>query len=331
VIIAKGCHLKHCLITGGAGFIGGHLAECLLGQGNEVQIIDDLSTGSMQNILHLKDNPRFSYIIDSCQNKNLMAELVDECDEIYHLAAAVGVKLIVDDPARTIHLNYTLTEIVLEMASKKGKPVLFTSTSEVYGKSEELPYQEEGDLLLGSSTRWRWAYACSKLLDEFMLLAAYKTKAVPVVIVRLFNTVGPRQTGRYGMVIPNFVSQAVQNLPIEVYGDGEQTRCFCHVKNVVPVLTQLIRNPLVYGQIINIGSDREISILELAQQVKKQLKSNSEIRFIPYDEAYNKGFEDMKRRVPCLKKIKSILNFNPDLNLEKIISDVAEEFLKTKK
>ncbi|MBN2143892.1 MAG: GDP-mannose 4,6-dehydratase [Candidatus Aureabacteria bacterium] len=322
--------LKHCLITGGAGFIGSHLAQYLLNEGNHVQIIDDLSTGSMKNILPFKDNPGFSYTIDSCQNKNLMAELVDRCDEIYHLAAAVGVKLIVEDPARTIHLNYTLTEIVLEMAAKKGKPVLFTSTSEVYGKSEEVPYQEDGDLLLGSSIRWRWAYACSKLLDEFMLLAAYKTRSVPVVIVRLFNTVGPCQTGRYGMVIPNFVSRALQHLPVQVYGDGKQTRCFCHVKNVVPVLPELIRNPLAYGQIFNVGSDREISILELARLVKKQLNSRSEIQFVPYEEAYNKGFEDMKRRIPCLNKIKSILNFNPDLLLEKIISDVAEDILSSK-
>ncbi len=316
--------MKKCLITGGAGFIGSHLAEYLLESGNKVQIIDDLSTGSMKNIEHLKPDPNFSYVIDDCQNKNLMAELVDEADEIYHLAAAVGVKLIVQDTAKTIHLNYSLTEIVLEMASKKQKPVLFTSTSEVYGKSECVPYKEDGDLLFGSSTKWRWAYACSKLLDEFMVLSANRYKKIPVVIARLFNTVGPRQTGQYGMVIPNFVKQALNNEPITVYGDGKQSRCFSHVLNVVPVLPKLLNNPKAFGNVYNIGSNREITILKLAELVKTHLHSKSEIVFISYDKAYNSGFEDMQRRVPCLDKIKTIMHFEPDKTLEQIISDVAE-------
>ncbi len=322
--------MKKCLITGGAGFIGSHLAEYLIEAGNKVRIIDDLSTGSMKNIEHLKQDPSFSYVIDDCQNKNLMAELVDEAEEIYHLAAAVGVKLIVQDTAKTIHLNYSLTEIVLEMASKKQKPVLFTSTSEVYGKSECIPYKEDGDLLFGSSTKWRWAYACSKLLDEFMVLSAHRYKNIPVVIARLFNTVGPRQTGQYGMVIPNFVKQALNNEPITVYGDGKQSRCFCHVLNVVPIFQKLLNNPKAFGNVYNIGSNKEITILKLAELVKTYLNSKSEIVFISYDKAYNSGFEDMQRRVPCLDKIRNIMHFDSDKSLEQVISDVAEHIINHK-
>jgi UDP-glucose 4-epimerase len=323
--------MKHALITGGAGFIGSHLSEHLLSLDYKVKIIDDLSTGSMRNLQTVKNHPNFSYVIDSCDNKTLMAELVDEADEIYHLAAAVGVQLIVRDPAKTIHLNYTLTEIVLEMASKKKKPLLFTSTSEVYGKSENLPYREDGDLLLGSSTRWRWAYACSKLLDEFMVLAAHKNQGIPVVILRLFNTVGPRQTGQYGMVIPNFVKRALKNEPISVFGDGLQSRCFCHVKNVVPVFSKLLNDSNAHGQIFNVGSDSEISIGNLAHLVKQQFQAASSIHYVPYEKAYNKGFEDMRRRIPCLEKLRQHLPFQPDLNLETILKDVAEDMLKQEK
>jgi UDP-glucose 4-epimerase len=285
----------------------------------------------MRNLQSVKNHPNFSYVIDTCHNKTLMAELVDEADEIYHLAAAVGVQLIVRDSAKTIHLNYTLTEIVLEMASKKKKPLLFTSTSEVYGKSDTLPYREDGDLLLGSPTRWRWAYACSKLLDEFMVLAAHNTQGIPVVILRLFNTVGPRQTGQYGMVIPNFVKQALKNKPISVFGDGLQSRCFCHVKNVVPVFPKLLNDPTAHGQIFNVGCDSEITILDLANIVKRQFNSASPIQFVPYEEAYNKGFEDMRRRVPCLEKVRKHLPFQPNLNLETILKDVAKDILKQEK
>jgi UDP-glucose 4-epimerase len=318
--------MKQCLITGGAGFIGSHLADHLLEKGCRVQVIDDLSTGSMHNIVHLKDHPSFTYTIEDCQNRTLMAELVDQADEIYHLAAAVGVRLIVEDTARTIHLNYALTQIVLEMAAKKKKPVLFTSSSEVYGKSERLPYREAGDLLLGSSSRWRWAYACSKLLDEFMVLSAHRTRGVPVVIVRLFNTVGPRQTGRYGMVIPNFVRQALAGDPITVYGDGTQSRCFCHVKDVVPVFPELLSDSRAHGSIFNVGSEEEIAIRDLAERVRGRLGSNSEIETVPFEKAYNKGFEDMKRRVPSLEKVQSLSSFRPERDLNRIIDDVAADF-----
>lgn len=314
--------VKRCLITGGAGFIGSHLSEYLLNEGHAVTIIDDLSTGSMKNIQHLKNHPHFKYHIDTCENKNLMAELIDETDECYHLAAAVGVKMIVENPSKTIHLNYSLTEIVLQMAAKKNKPVLVTSTSEVYGKSSQLPFNEEGDLVMGASTKWRWSYACSKLLDEFMVLAAHRKDNVPAVIVRLFNTVGPRQTGRYGMVIPNFVEQAMQNKPITVYGDGEQSRCFCHVKDVVPMLSRLMNNPASYGQIYNIGSDESISINGLADLIRKKLDSKSTVELVPYEKAYNEGFEDMRKRVPDLQKIKRDVGFERKYNLNDIIDDV---------
>ncbi len=320
--------MPHCLITGGAGFIGSHLAKHLLDSGAKVTIIDDLSTGSMRNIVELKTNSNFEYVIDDCQNRNIMGELIDQADEIYHLAAAVGVKLIVADAAKTIDLNYSLTKIVLDMALKKKKPLLFTSTSEVYGKSTELPYKEEGDLLLGSSKKWRWAYACSKLLDEFMLLSAFRNHDLPAVIVRLFNTVGPKQTGRYGMVIPTFVNQAITNSSITVYGTGKQSRCFCHVNDIVPVFPKLLRNDRAYGNIFNVGNDFEISIIDLANKIKAQLDSESLIEFISYEKAYNKGFEDMNRRIPCLSKIAELLQFKTTYSLDDIIKDVYEDIKK---
>jgi UDP-glucose 4-epimerase len=317
--------MKRCLITGGAGFIGSHLAEHLLEKGCRVHVIDNLSTGSINNILHLTDNDNFSYIVDDCQNRSLMSELVDQADEIYHLAAAVGVRLIVKDTSKTIHSNYSLTRIILEMAAREKKPVLFTSSSEVYGKSTQLPYREDGDLVFGATYKWRWSYACSKLMNEFMVLSAFRNEGIPVVILRLFNTVGPRQTGKYGMVIPNFVTQALANNPITVFGDGRQSRCFCHVHNVVPVFPLILNTKDAHGEIFNLGSNQEISILDLAVKIKKQLNSSSEIQLIPYEEAYKKGFEDMKRRIPSLEKIKDLLPFNPDIPLEIIVEDVQQE------
>ena len=316
--------MKKALITGGAGFIGSHLSEHLLSNNYQVTVIDDLSTGSMNNISSFLDNPNFRYLIESCQKRNLMAELIDMADEVYHLAAAVGVKMIVENPMKTIDLNYSLTEIVLEMVEKKQKPVLFTSTSEVYGKSADIPYQEDGDLLFGPSTRWRWSYACSKLLDEFMILGSHRTKGVPAVVVRLFNTVGPRQTGKYGMVIPTFVKQALNDAPLTIFGNGNQARCFCHVLDAVPMFPTLLGSSEAHGNIYNIGSDEEISINELAHTIIKLLNSNSKLEYIPYEKAYNKGFEDMKRRIPSLEKVNSITGFQPIRKLEKIILDVAE-------
>jgi UDP-glucose 4-epimerase len=312
------------LITGGAGFIGSHLAEALLASGHRVVALDDLSTGRIQNIEHLKGNPSFSYVIDSVMNRPLTAELVDRADYVFHLAAAVGVKLIVQSPVRTIETNVRGTEIVLELANKKKKPVFIASTSEVYGKSSKVPFGEDDDLVLGATSRGRWSYACSKALDEFLAIAYFHEKGLPVVIARLFNTVGPRQTGRYGMVLPSFVNQALASKPITVYGDGTQSRCFGYVGDVVGAIAALVTREEAYGQVFNIGSLEEISILDLARLVKERLHSRSEIVLIPYDEAYEAGFEDMPRRVPNIGKISALLGFEPRTRLHEIIDRVAE-------
>jgi len=310
------------LITGGAGFIGSHLADAYLQRGDDVLIIDDLSTGTIENIRHLKNNPRFHYTIDSVHNQPVTAELVDQCDVVVHLAAAVGVKLIVESPVRTIETNVRGTEVVLALANKKKKRVMIASTSEVYGLSADVPFREDGNLVMGATTKGRWSYACSKAIDEFLALAYWREKKLPTTIVRLFNTVGPRQTGRYGMVIPTFVRQALAGRPITVYGNGKQTRCFGYVGDVVGALIKLMDRPDAVGQVYNIGSNEEISIFKLAQKVKELTNSESEIVFVPYDEAYEEGFEDMPRRVPDITKINELVGFRPEMTLEGILQSV---------
>ena len=310
------------LITGGAGFIGSHLADAYLQRGDEVMVIDDLSTGTIDNIQHLKSNPKFHYTIDSVHNQPVTAELVDQCDVVFHLAAAVGVKLIVESPVRTIETNVRGTEVVLALANKKQKRVLVASTSEVYGLSADVPFKEDGNLVMGATTKGRWSYACSKAIDEFLALAYWREKKLPTTIVRLFNTVGPRQTGRYGMVIPTFVKQALAGRPITVYGDGKQTRCFGYVGDVVGALIKLMDTTDSIGQVFNIGSTEEISILQLAEKIKELTKSTSEIVFVPYDDAYEEGFEDMPRRVPDTTKINQLVGFKPEMTLNRILETV---------
>ena len=310
------------LVTGGAGFVGSHLAEALLTRGHEVSIIDDLSTGAMDNIAHLKGRPGFEYVIDTIMNERLTAELVDRADVVFHLAAAVGVKLIVEAPVRTIETNVHGTEVVLKHASKKGKLVVIFSTSEVYGKSIAVPFREDADLVMGPTPKHRWAYACSKAIDEFLALAYYRERKQPVIVVRLFNTVGPRQTGRYGMVIPNFVRQALQGEPITVFGDGTQTRSFTDVGDVVVGLLKLVAEPRAVGQVFNIGNSEEVSIRELAERIRTATGSSSEIVLVPYDEAYEAGFEDMPRRVPDLGKIGGLVGYEPTLKLDEILRRV---------
>jgi UDP-glucose 4-epimerase len=317
------------LITGGAGFIGSHLAEELLRRGHDVTVVDDLSTGSISNIQHLKGHERFRYVIDTCANVQLMAELVDSADVIYHLAAAVGVKLIVESPVRTIETNIRLTEIVLNLANKKKRPIFVASTSEVYGKSAQLPFNEEGDLVMGATHKGRWSYACSKAIDEFLAIAYWKEKRLPTVVARLFNTVGPRQTGQYGMVVPNFVKQALAGKPITVFGDGTQSRCFTHVADVVRALIALMETEAAYGQVFNIGNNVEISIGDLARQVRELCGSSSEISLIPYEKAYEEGFEDMHRRVPDVSKIKRAIGWQPTIPLSQILTDVIEYHRRT--
>jgi len=307
------------LITGGAGFVGSHLAEALLDRGDEVFVLDDLSTGSIDNIAHLKDKPRFHYTIDSVTNEPLLAEMLDRCDTVVHLAAAVGVKLIVEAPVRTIETNVHGTEVVLKHANKKKKLVVIASTSEVYGKSAAVPFREDADLVLGPTSKHRWAYACSKLIDEFLALAYWKERKLPVVIVRLFNTVGPRQTGQYGMVVPTFVRQALSGRPITVFGDGTQSRSFTYVGDVVKAVVALINEPRAVGQVFNVGNGREISIGELASRVKQIAESSSPIVTIPYDQAYEAGFEDMPRRVPDISKIRALVGYEPTVELDDIL------------
>lgn len=314
------------LITGGAGFIGSHLAEELLDKGHQVFLIDDLSTGSIDNIEHLKKNKGFSYTIDTVLNSPVLAELIDKCDVVFHMAAAVGVMLIIESPVNTIETNIKGTEAVLIHANKKKKKVIIASTSEVYGKSDQKSFKENGDLILGPTTKGRWSYACSKAIDEFLALAYCKEKRLPVVITRLFNIVGPRQTGRYGMVIPRFVKQALLNQPITVFGDGKQTRCFTHVKDAVSSLVKFSQTDKAVGEVINLGSDNEITIASLAKKVKETVESKSEIRYVPYNEAYEEGFEDMRRRVPDLKKIKKIIGFKLKYSLDDILKDVIEYY-----
>ena len=310
------------LITGGAGFIGSHLSDAHLERGDEVYIIDDLSTGSIENIQHIKKHPRFHYTIDSVTNYAVLSELVDMCDAVYHMAAAVGVKLIVESPVRTIETNVRGTEVVLAVANKKKKKVLIASTSEVYGLSAEVPFREDGNLVMGATNKGRWSYACSKAIDEFLALAYWREKKLPTVVVRLFNTVGPRQTGQYGMVIPTLVKQAIARKPLTVYGDGKQTRCFGYVGDVVEALVKLIDHPDAVGQVYNIGSNQETSISGLAQRVKELTASESEIVYIPYTEAYEEGFEDMPRRVPDISKIGSLIGFAPKTDLDGILRQV---------
>jgi UDP-glucose 4-epimerase len=293
------------LITGGAGFVGSHLSDELLKRGHRVHVLDDLSTGAIDNIRHLKHHPSYGYTVDSCNNSSLVAELVDSADAVYHLAAAVGVELIVESPVRTIENNVHSTEVVLSAASKKKKPVFVASTSEVYGKSPALPFREDGDLLMGPTVKGRWSYACSKAIDEFLALAYWKERGLPTVIGRMFNTVGPRQTGRYGMVVPNFVRQALAGQPITVFGDGTQTRCFCHVHDVVRALADLMERDDLYGEVFNIGAEEEISIADLAARVREIVGNDVPITYVPYDEAYEEGFEDMHRRVPDISETSS--------------------------
>lgn len=316
----------HFLITGGAGFIGSHLAERLLNRGDRVVLLDNLSTGSMENIRHLKTSDRMSYHLDNIENRQLVAELVDDADVIVHLAAAVGVKLIVESPVRTIETNVNGTQLILEAACKKRKLVLTASTSEVYGKNTNVPFHEDADLVLGPTTKGRWSYAASKALDEFLALSYWKEKKLPVVVVRLFNTVGPRQTGRYGMVLPNFVKAALDNQPISVYGNGKQSRCFCDVRDTVEALTRLMDTPRAIGEVVNVGNTEEISIEALAHLVKQRTASNSPIEFIPYDQAYEPGFEDMMRRVPSIDKLHAITGFRPQTPLSEIIDRVTAYF-----
>ena len=312
------------LITGGAGFIGSHLAEELLKRGDDVVVIDDLSTGSFENIAHLKGQPGFSYVIDTIQNRSVMAELVDGVEVVFHLAAAVGVRLIIDKPVQTIETNIKGTELVLELAAKKRKRVLIASTSEVYGKTNALPFAEDTDTVLGATTKSRWSYACSKAIDEFLALAYWREHKVPVVIVRLFNTVGPRQTGRYGMVIPNFVKQALDGKPITVFGDGTQSRCFTWVGDAVTALIDLMEHEGAIGQVFNVGSDHEVSIADLASTIKQMTGSESPVVLVPYEEAYEQGFEDMRRRVPDLTKIRRLIGYEPSVALPKILSEIIE-------
>ncbi|MFN0178741.1 MAG: NAD-dependent epimerase/dehydratase family protein [Gemmatimonadales bacterium] len=312
-------------ITGGAGFIGSHLAHRLIARGDQVIVLDDLSTGSMDNIADLVGRPGFEHRIGDATNQALVTELADRCDVTAHLAAAVGVRLIVEKPVHTIETNVRATECVLAAAAKKQKPVLVASTSEVYGKGSKVPFEETDDLTLGPTSHSRWAYACSKALDEWLALAYWREKGVPVTVARLFNTVGPRQTGRYGMVLPNFAAQALRGEPLTVYGSGEQSRCFGHVNDAIESIVRLIETPAAVGQVFNIGNDEEVTILELAKRVRAAAQSDSEIRYVPYSEAYAEGFEDMMRRVPDVRKLERTIGFRPRTPLDTIITDVLAD------
>ncbi|MBX3293932.1 MAG: GDP-mannose 4,6-dehydratase [Acidobacteria bacterium] len=314
------------LITGGAGFVGSHLADRLISEGHEITVIDDLSTGRYSNVEHLEGNSSFRLIIETVLNQTLMEELIREADRVYHMASAVGVRLIMEQPVKTIETIFHGTDVVLSRCARYRKRVLIPSTSEVYGKGYSVPFREEDDLLTGATDKHRWAYACAKTLDEFLALAHFKETRLPVVVARLFNTVGPRQTGQYGMVVPRFVQAAMKNEPIEVHGDGTQSRCFGHVADVVDGLVKTLETPACFGQVINFGSDTEVSINDLAKRAIELTGSSSEIRYISYDEVYGEGFEDMQRRVPSLEKAGRLLGYKPTRTLDDIINDVAEEF-----
>ena len=314
------------LVTGGAGFIGSHVADALLDGGHQVLVLDNLSTGSIDNISHLKTRPGFEYFVDSVDNEPLLAELIDRSDVVFHFAAAVGVRLIVEQPVHTIETNVHGTEVVLKHANKKKKLVVIASTSEVYGKSNDVPFREDSDLVLGPTSKHRWAYACSKAIDEFLALAYWKERKLPVIIVRFFNTVGPRQTGQYGMVIPNFVRQALANEPITVFGDGTQSRSFTHVADVVDALLKLVAEPAAIGQVINLGNTQEVTIRALAERVRDLAGSSSSIKTIPYEEAYESGFEDMPRRVPDLEKASHLIGYQPRYTLDDVLLQVIEYF-----
>jgi UDP-glucose 4-epimerase len=313
------------LVTGGAGFIGSHLADLLIENGHSVHVLDDLSTGRIENIEHLVPHPRFDLTVASVAERGVFAGLVGQADLVVHLAAAVGVRLIVESPVRAIETNVRCTEIVLEQADIVKKPVLIASTSEVYGKSDALPFREDGDLQMGPTSKARWAYACSKAIDEFLAMAYWRERSLPITVVRLFNTVGPRQTGSYGMVIPRLVGQAIAGDPVTVYGDGHQTRCFCHVADVVDALERLLAEQRARGEVFNVGSTAEISILDLARRIVALTGSSSEIVLTPYDEAYGRGFEDMYRRVPDIGKVGRLIGWSPTRSLDEIIADVVED------
>jgi UDP-glucose 4-epimerase len=314
------------LITGGAGFIGSHLADAYVSRGDEVFVLDDLSTGSIDNIRHLKGQSRFHYTIESVHHGPTVAELVDQCDVVFHLAAAVGVRLIVESPVRTIETNVHGTEVVLAKANKKKKKVLIASTSEVYGLSDQVPFREDGNLVLGPTSKGRWSYACSKAIDEFLALAYWRERKLPTVIVRLFNTVGARQTGQYGMVVPTFVKQALTGRPITIHGDGRQSRCFADVSDIVRALIALMDHPAAVGEVFNIGSNEEVTISALAERVKALANSESEIVTVPYEQAYGEGFEDMPRRVPDIGKVERLIGYRPTKSLDEILQGVIEFF-----
>lgn len=315
------------LITGGAGFIGSHLAESLLADGDEVIVLDDLSTGSTENLESIMGHPDFHMVVASIMNEELVGELLDRCDYVFHLAAVVGVRRVLESPIRTIQSIVQGTDIVLELASAKGKTVFLASTSEIYGKSTALPFSEEGDVVLGATCKGRWSYACAKAIDEFLALAYYRECNLKVVVGRHFNTVGPRQTARYGMVLPQFIAQAVAGDPVTVYGDGGQRRCFCHVDDVVWAIKRLIRDPRSYGRVFNIGSCEEISILDLARLVKARTHSDSDIVFVPYETAYDDNFEDMPRRIPDLHRLHDVVGNKPLIRLNQIIDQMASHHL----
>ncbi len=314
------------LVTGGCGFIGSHLTESLLADGHHVTVLDDLSTGSIGNVAHLESNPEFQILIGSVTDEALVHEAVANCDAVFHLASAVGVKLIMEQPVETIDTIVTGTQVVLSLANRYRKKVLLTSTSEVYGKSMDVPFEEDGDRLAGPTTKHRWAYACAKALDEFLAMAYWKSSRLPAVVVRLFNTVGPRQTGQYGMVVPNFVRAAVENRTLQVYGDGTQSRCFCHVQDVVRGLRGLLDCPAAHGEVVNLGATEEISVLDLANKIIEETGSKSLVEMVPYEAVFGEGFEDMQRRVPSIVKAKKLIGWTPNNSLSQIIQDVAGTF-----
>ena len=317
------------LITGGAGFIGSHLAERLLADGHEITLLDDLSTGRLENVRHLGNDPRVHLIRDSVANASAVNIAMSQCDAVFHLAAAVGVQLVADEPVRTIATTIGGTEVVLDSAHRYNRPILITSSSEVYGKGTRVPFAEDDDVVMGATRYSRWCYADSKGIDEFLGLAYQKQFKLPVVIVRLFNTVGPRQVGMYGMVLPRFVAAAIENRPLQVYGDGEQTRCFCHVSDVVAALAQLIKTPAAVGEVFNVGSDEEVTMNALARRVIELAGSKSGIDHVPYEKAYGQQFEDLRRRVPKLDKVRRVIGFKPTKNLDQIIQSVIDEQRKS--